>query len=374
MRLSEAMSAKPSEIPVGIADKAEILDLLVQRATGADRFDVGLMRACHPLDATDNHGSYQGLMHGMIDGLEAAALSGPRCRSKQHVIANALFDRIGNDIFVETYHVAHEIFEEPYGVTDYRIGGRYLDTFRRIDDRWLIQDRAIVYDWSRVMTATETFWDPLTQPTHLIGRRDADDPRTRTRPKTRGALQPPPQSLQKGSQMDAALQRLVDKQDITEVLYRRARAGDRADAELAHSCYHPGATERHGLFDGAASEFIDVVSFTRPREGSPVAGMFHLVTNVLVDFDGPDDAFCESYHVAWCQMTDGTDATIGGRYFDNFARRDGRWAITHRDVIFDWSRVDPQTAKFWDKHPAKPFLFGHRGADDPLYAYAKRGV
>lgn len=359
---------------IDIASKAEILDLLVQRATGADRFDVGLMRACHPLDATDNHGSYQGLMHGMIDGLEAVARSGPPCRSKQHVIANALFDRIGEDIFVETYHVAHEIFEEPAGVTDYRIGGRYLDTFRQIDGRWLIQHRAIVYDWSRTMPATETFWDPLSHPSALLGRRDAQDPRYRLRPEACGALRPLPPPISKGSDMDAALQRLIDKQDIAEVLYRRARAGDRADAELAHSCYHPGATERHGVFDGAASEFIDVVSFTRPREGSPIKGMFHLVTNVLIDFDGADEAFCESYHVAWCQMTDGTDATIGGRYFDRFARRDGKWAIIHRDVIFDWSRMDLETAKFWDKYPGKPFLFGRRGAEDPLYAYTGRGA
>lgn len=170
-----------------------------------------------------------------------------------------------------------------------------------------------------------------------------------------------------------AVQRLLDKQEIAEVLYRRARAGDRADADLAHTCYHPGATERHGMFDGEAADFIDRVSFTRPREGSPIKGMHHVVANILVDFAGPDEAFVESYHVAWCQMTDGTDATIGGRYLDRFSRRDGRWAIAHRDVIFDWSRVEPETGKFWEKHPAMPFLYGKRGADDPLYQYAARG-
>jgi hypothetical protein len=50
-----------------------------------------------------------------------------------------------------------------------------------------------------------------------------------------------------------------------------------------------------------------------------------------------------------------------------------RWAIVHRDVIFDWSRVEPETEKFWDKYPALPSLFGKRGADDPLYAYIRRG-
>ena len=72
-------------------------------------------------------------------------------------------------------------------------------------------------------------------------------------------------------------------------------------------------------------------------------------------------------------LYDGIDAVVGGRYVDKFERRDGRWAITHRDVIFDWSRQEPETEKFWDKHPALPFLYGRRGADDPLYAYTGRG-
>ena len=352
----------------------DILDLLGRRARGADRFDVALMRACHPLDATDDHGSYQGPMHGMIDNLEAASRTGPPCLSKLHVIANALFERSGETIVIETYHVAHESFVEAFGPTDTRIGGRYLDTFRRIEGRWLIQHRAVVYDWSRVCPATRPYWDPATQPDDLLGRRDPKDLLYRTRPQARGAL---PDPLHPRTQEDAtvdAMQRLLDKQAIAEVLYRRARAGDRADAELAHTCYHPGATERHGVFDGEAADFIDRVSFTRPREGSPIRGMFHIVTNILIDFKDDDEAFVEAYHVAWCQMSDAIDATIGGRYLDTFKRIDGKWAIAHRDVIFDFSRMDPETAKFWDKHPAKPFLYGKRGPDDPLYAYAARGV
>ncbi|HEX4712018.1 nuclear transport factor 2 family protein [Phenylobacterium sp.] len=106
------------------AAKMEIHDLLHLRARGADRFDVPLMRACHPLDATDNHGTYQGPMHGFLDKLDEAMRSGPPCRSKMHLVGNALFDRRGEDIFVESYHVAHETFELHDGVVDYRIGGR----------------------------------------------------------------------------------------------------------------------------------------------------------------------------------------------------------------------------------------------------------
>lgn len=353
------------------ADKGEILDLLHARARGADRFDVALMRACHPADATDDHGTYQGLMHGFLDRLEAAMRDGPPCRSKNHVVANALFDRAGADWFVESCHVAHETFEEPQGVVDYRIGGRYLDTFRRVDGRWLIQHRDIVYDWSRITPATS---ERGPQPAGLPGTRTGADPLYAAHPQARGRLPaaaPPPTG---DAPLDRDIQRLIDKQAIAEVLYRRARAGDRADAELAHACYHPGATERHGTFDGLATDFIDVVSFTRDRPGNPIKGMLHVVTNILVDFRSDDEAFVEAYHVAWCQMEGGIDATIGGRYLDIFTREGGRWAIRRRDVIFDWSRMDPETEKFWAKHPAADFLYGKRGPGDPLYRYVERGV
>lgn len=358
-----------------LAAKQEVIDLLGRRARGADRFDPDLMRACHPKDGTDNHGTFAGNMHDFIATVEKAQKSGPPCLSKLHVIGNVLFDRCGDDLFAESYHVAHEVFVEDGVQTDYHIGGRYLDTFRRRDGRWLIQHRDIVYDWSRKMKATEQFWERHPAQPFLFGKRGPDDPLYTALPSAKGALPPPWPAAQQPTEktkMDA-VQRMLDKQEISEVLYRRARAGDRSDAELAHTCYHPGATERHGMFDGLATEFIDVVSFTRPKPGSPIKGMFHLITNVLVDFEADDKAFVESYHVAWCQMTDGTDAAIGGRYFDKFENRNGKWAIVHRDVIFDWSRMDPETGKFWDKHPAKPFLFGKRGADDPLYNYVARG-
>jgi hypothetical protein len=357
------------------AIKQEILSLLSVRASAADRFDPDLMRACHPADATDNHGTFQGRMYDFIANLEKGQKEGPPCLSKLHVLGNALFDFKCDDIFVETYHVAHETFVFDEGRTDLRIGGRYLDTFRQIDGRWLIQHRDIVYDWSRIDAATSPSWNPNTVPAALLGKRSPDDPHYAFGRSKRGVLPglPPRITRFQENNMDA-IQQLLDKQAISEVLYRRARAGDRADAELAHTCYHPGATERHGEFDGLATDFIDKVSFTRPRPGSPINGMFHFLSNILVDFTDDDNAFVESYHVAWVQMTDGNDAVIGGRYFDRFGRREGRWAITHRDVIFDWSRVEPETTKFWDKHPAKPFLFGHRDESDPLYNYVNRGT
>lgn len=165
--------------------------------------------------------------------------------------------------------------------------------------------------------------------------------------------------------------RLVAEQQITEVLYLRARAGDRRDVDLALSCYHPGATEEHEGFAGTAADFIRDVSMISPNSTAPVAGLWHFISNILIDLHG-DEADVESYHLAVVVRDDGAgeaQTRIGGRYLDRFAFRDNRWAIVHRAVVFDWSRVDAVSTTFWDLvgHDQSTLLFGKFGPDDPLY-------
>jgi hypothetical protein len=169
-----------------------------------------------------------------------------------------------------------------------------------------------------------------------------------------------------------AVAALVAKQQITEVLYRRARAGDRRDVELALSCYHAGATEKHEGFSGPAVDFIEDVSMISHDSTAPVIGLWHFISNVLIELD-EDTAAVESYHIALVSRDEGTGeihAFIGGRYLDRFAHRDGRWAITHRDVVFDWSRVGEATPTYWDLVGLDPskLLRGAFGETDPLYS------
>ena len=66
----------------------------------------------------------------------------------------------------------------------------------------------------------------------------------------------------------AAVQALLDKQEITELLTRYLRCVDRGDLDTLRSCYLPGATEDHGgLFSGPAEQYIDSItaSLTHPR-------------------------------------------------------------------------------------------------------------
>lgn len=170
----------------------------------------------------------------------------------------------------------------------------------------------------------------------------------------------------------AVVAALIAKQQITEVLYRRARAGDRRDVELALSCYHVDATEDHEGFTGSAAEFIRNISMISPASPAPVTGLWHLISNILIDLC-EDAAEVESYHIAVVIRDEGAgevQSFIGGRYLDKFAFRDGRWAITHRDVVFDWSRVEEATSTYWDLVGLDPtkLLRGDFGAADPLYS------
>ena len=58
--------------------------------------------------------------------------------------------------------------------------------------------------------------------------------------------------------MEARLQALLDKQEITELVYAYCSASDRHDHDRLRTLYHPDATDDHGaFFQGLASEFID---------------------------------------------------------------------------------------------------------------------
>jgi len=166
------------------------------------------------------------------------------------------------------------------------------------------------------------------------------------------------------------VRQLADKQEIAEVIYRRARAGDRKDIPLALACYHSGATEDHEGFAGLAEDFIRNRSLlSKPAEGA-VKTLWHFISNILVDLTTAAEASVESYHIAVLVIRDDNgerDVTIGGRYLDRFERRQGRWAIRHREVVFDWSRIEPATRRFWDDFDSSKFLFGRFDTSDPLY-------
>ena len=133
-----------------------------------------------------------------------------------------------------------------------------------------------------------------------------------------------------------ALDELLDKQAIYEVVMRYCRGIDRLDFDLVRGAYHPDGIDHHTGFDGSVEEYI---SWVRPKL-ELLGGTMHHIGNHLVELHG-DLAISESYSTAthWGHPTGG-DFTSGARYVDLMERRDGRWAITERWAVREWTRSD----------------------------------
>ncbi|HKU13841.1 MAG TPA: nuclear transport factor 2 family protein [Steroidobacteraceae bacterium] len=137
-----------------------------------------------------------------------------------------------------------------------------------------------------------------------------------------------------------ALDRMLARDAIRDVLARYARAIDRADTALLKSCYFEDAIEEHGSsFNGLAHAYVDAAI---PKVRT-MGVMQHLLGNSFIDLDG-DRAYVETYIWTFLRVErDGRswDTFTGGRLHDRFERRNGTWKIAHRRTVFDWNRDTP---------------------------------
>jgi hypothetical protein len=168
---------------------------------------------------------------------------------------------------------------------------------------------------------------------------------------------------------DEILEELWAREQIRDVLYRYARGIDRYDVELVRSCYHDDATDAHGVYNGDLAGFVELVHQFRGPD-SDFGIMQHALTNILIERQG-DVARVESYlynPLAPRNPDSGLpDIVVGGRFLDRFECRAGRWAIAVRRLVFDYSRMEPPTARMWDSWPAGDVLLGRPDKGDPLY-------
>jgi 3-phenylpropionate/cinnamic acid dioxygenase small subunit len=169
--------------------------------------------------------------------------------------------------------------------------------------------------------------------------------------------------------LDPALQSLVDKQEITEVIMRFARGLDRGDWELVRSCYHDDATDDHGAFKGSADDYVAWLREFLPRFAEAT---MHAISNVLIELDG-DVAHAEAYVIGYHRHAreDGSRADFvgAGRYIDRFERRNGVWKIAARLLVWDWVRDDAVEPGAGDA--AWDVVRGRRDRLDAVYTFGR---
>ncbi len=167
---------------------------------------------------------------------------------------------------------------------------------------------------------------------------------------------------------DRALQDLLERDAIRQVLARYCRGADRCDIELLASCYHDDAIDSHGPFAGSAQQFADWV-IDKQRTTSIITQ--HAVSNVVIEFDeARRTAWVESAFAATHIRPPGGDFdepyldTFWGRYVDRFTKRDGRWAIASREVVHDWSERRACGPRMPNVDSYRP---GRKDRSDPSY-------
>lgn len=158
------------------------------------------------------------------------------------------------------------------------------------------------------------------------------------------------------------LQDLLDREEIRTVLANYCRGVDRLDPELLESVYHPGAWEDHGAYKGDAETWRQQAITLIPEQ---LERMRHLIGSINIELHD-NVAFVESYFTAGCLQRKPESGpqilrVIDGRYIDRFERLEGRWAITRRIVVKDYTNVGPLN----DLPEAYPM--SQWGRDDPVY-------
>jgi len=182
------------------------------------------------------------------------------------------------------------------------------------------------------------------------------------------------------AQGDYSPERIADRMQIQDCMYRWCRAVDRLDYEGMRASFHPDAVDRHGAFDG---DINGLVEWIRARHAAIPFSM-HAVSNMLIEFAGPDRALVETYvrttqrypaeaRQALDQLAGGRagsgegamDLLTCSRYVDRFERRDGEWKIALRTLVADWKQfVDVAAGQ--PKPPASQEV-GRRNDDDFIY-------
>jgi ketosteroid isomerase-like protein len=158
-----------------------------------------------------------------------------------------------------------------------------------------------------------------------------------------------------------ALQTLIDKDAIRDLVLLYSRAIDRQDLDLLRDLYTEDATDSHGdSFDGPADQYCEFIA--RSLAYMPYSG--HHVANHLIAVDG-DTGSGEVYALAWHMLPDMGDGKgpvedmMCVRYIDNYRRcADGKWRFARRVVTYDLQ-------------VRRPFTGGGtlgQGAADPSYA------
>jgi ketosteroid isomerase-like protein len=132
------------------------------------------------------------------------------------------------------------------------------------------------------------------------------------------------------------LRQLIDRQQISDVLYRYASSVDDKDFATLRSLFTDDA---HGVY-ATVADITGADEIIKWIDGMTAGKSWqhHKLTVYHIDFTGPDEASTLTYHTSHqTDVGDDTSVTlIVARYRDKLRRVDGRWKITEKIMEPGW--------------------------------------
>lgn len=141
---------------------------------------------------------------------------------------------------------------------------------------------------------------------------------------------------------EKALQTIIDKEAIRELVQLYSRAIDRKDPALLRDLYTEDATDSHGdSFDGPADKYCDFIEASLPY--MPYSG--HHACNHMISVEGDEgngEVYALAYHLIPGKDGGQEEDFMAVRYIDNYRRcADGRWRFSKRVVTYDFKLRRP---------------------------------
>lgn len=156
-----------------------------------------------------------------------------------------------------------------------------------------------------------------------------------------------------------AIDDMLARHEIMNVMARFMRGIDRHDAELMASVFHPDAMDDHTMYIGPGKELGKTVNAFHESVKWPAHQ--HFLSNINIELDG-DTAHSEAYVVAVGRRPDKTLTIGGARYCDRWEKRSGAWLIAARVVVWEWQNTPED-----NDHCEKIFPLGTHDKSDLSY-------
>ncbi len=133
---------------------------------------------------------------------------------------------------------------------------------------------------------------------------------------------------------------LVDRAEISALIFRTARAMDTRDWTLLSTCYTPTSI---GLFATGKTEGFEQIARQYQAFLTPLDVTQHLIGNVECAVQGDEaqtSCYFQAQHVR-VGTEGGVHYLIGGRYDDRMVRTPEGWRIATRRVTGLWTQGNP---------------------------------